>query len=184
MSGDVWLTSTEPIELKIRSVSGDVNARGPRFDALSASTTSGDLRIVADLGDRPDHTISSVSGDVDITTASPLRVDTQTVTGDVRASGTRLAEGGRGRRSLVVGAQHRPVGADDVGRHPAARGRGHGRDGVGRVGRAGRPRRPEAPIAPPARRPAVPVAPDAPAALPPRCPRRRRSRSSPRPRRP
>ncbi len=104
MSGDVWLTSTEPIELKVRSVSGDVNVRGPRFDALSASTTSGDVRVVADLGERPDHTISSVSGDVDITTSSPVRVDTQTVTGDVRASGTRLAEGGRGRRSLVVGA--------------------------------------------------------------------------------
>ena len=48
--------------------------------------------------------ISSVSGDVELTTSSDVRVDTQSVTGDVHATGTRFAEGGRGRRTLVVGA--------------------------------------------------------------------------------
>ena len=104
MSGDVWLTATAAIEVKARSVSGDVNLRGTRFDVLAASTTSGDIRVTADLGDRQDHLVSSVSGDVDITTASPIRLETQTITGDVRASGTRLAEGGRGRRAMVIGA--------------------------------------------------------------------------------
>ena len=104
MSGDVWLTATAAIEAKVRSVSGDVNLRGTRFDALVASTTSGDVRLTGELGPRQDHLISSVSGDVDITTSSPVRVDTQTITGDVRGSGTSLAQGGRGRRSLVVGA--------------------------------------------------------------------------------
>ncbi len=103
MSGDVAVVATAPIELRARSVSGDLVVSGPRFDALAASSTSGDIRVDAAFGDAQDHVISSVSGDVELTTSSPVRVDTQSVTGDVRASGTRFAEGGRGRRTLVVG---------------------------------------------------------------------------------
>ena len=104
MSGDVEVVATAPIELRARSVSGDLEVRGSRFDALAASSTSGDIRVEAALGAGQDHVISSVSGDVELTTSSDVRVDTQSVTGDVHATGTRFAEGGRGRRTLVVGA--------------------------------------------------------------------------------
>ncbi len=104
MSGDVEVVATAPIELRARSVSGDLAVRGSRFDALAASSTSGDIRVDAALGAGRDHVISSVSGDVDLTTSSAVRVNTQSVTGDVHATGTRFAEGGRGRRTLVVGA--------------------------------------------------------------------------------
>ena len=104
MSGDVEVVATAPIELRARSVSGDLEVRGSRFDALAASSTSGDIRVDAALGAGQDHVISSVSGDVELTTSSDVRVDTQSVTGDVQATGTRFAEGGRGRRTLVVGA--------------------------------------------------------------------------------
>ena len=104
MSGDVEVVATAPIELRARSVSGDLEVRGSRFDALAASSTSGDIRVDAALGAGQDHVISSVSGDVELTTSSDVRVDTQSVTGDVHATGTRFAEGGRGRRTLVVGA--------------------------------------------------------------------------------
>ncbi len=104
MSGDVEVVATAPIELRARSVSGDLDVRGSRFDALTASSTSGDIRVDAALGAGQDHVISSVSGDVELTTSSDVRVDTQSVTGDVHATGTRFAEGGRGRRTLVVGA--------------------------------------------------------------------------------
>jgi Toastrack DUF4097 len=104
MSGDVEVVATAPIELRARSVSGDLDVRGSRFDALAASSTSGDIRVDGALGAGQDHVISSVSGDVELTTSSDVRVDTQSVTGDVQATGTRFAEGGRGRRTLVVGA--------------------------------------------------------------------------------
>jgi hypothetical protein len=104
MSGDVDVVAAAPIELRARSVSGDLAVRGPRFDALAASSTSGDIRVDAAFGAGEDHVISSVSGDVELTTSSAVRVSTQSVTGDVHATGTRFAEGGRGRRTLVVGA--------------------------------------------------------------------------------
>ena len=104
MSGDVEVVATAPIELRARSVSGDLAVRGSRFDALAASSTSGDIRVEAALGAGQDHVISSVSGDVELTTSSAVRVNTQSVTGDVHATGTRFAEGGRGRRTLVMGA--------------------------------------------------------------------------------
>ena len=103
MSGDVWLTATAAIEAKVRSVSGDVNLRGTRFDVLVASTTSGDVSLTGDLGQRQDHVISSVSGDVEITTSSPVRVDTQTITGTSpgAAPGSPRAAAADGRSSSV-----------------------------------------------------------------------------------
>ena len=68
MSGDVEVVATAPIELRARSVSGDLAVRGSRFDALAASSTSGDIRVDAALGAGQDHVISSVSGDVELTT--------------------------------------------------------------------------------------------------------------------
>ena len=104
MSGDIKLEASAAIEARVRSVSGDLTLHAPTFEVLSASTTSGDVRITGALGVGGDHVISSVSGDVDLKTASEVRVDTQSITGDVRAIGTWVTEGGRGRRTLVVGA--------------------------------------------------------------------------------
>ena len=104
MSGDIKLLASTAIEARARSVSGDLTLHAPLFDQLSASTTSGDVRIQGALGEGGDHVISSMSGDVDLSTPSEVRVDTQSITGDVRAIGTWVTEGGRGRRTLVVGA--------------------------------------------------------------------------------
>jgi hypothetical protein len=104
MSGDIKVEASAAVEVRARSVSGDLTLRAPRFERLSASSTSGDVRIAGALGDRGEHVVSSVSGDVDLTTASEVRVETKSITGDVRAIGTWVTEGGRGRRTLVVGA--------------------------------------------------------------------------------
>ena len=104
MSGDIKVVASAAVDVRARSVSGDLTLRAPRFDGLSASTTSGDVRITGSLGDRGDHVVSSVSGDVELATSSEVSVSTQSITGDVRAVGTWVTEGGRGRRTLVVGA--------------------------------------------------------------------------------
>ncbi len=103
MSGDAILEASGAVALTARTVSGDLRVRAPMLDSVKASTTSGDVRIEGDLGAGSDHAISSVSGDVEIVTASPVRLDTQTIAGDVRATGPHVSEGGRGRRVLVVG---------------------------------------------------------------------------------
>jgi hypothetical protein len=103
MSGDAILEAAGAVALTARTVSGDLRVRAPRLDAVRASTTSGDVHIEGDLDAGSAHVISSVSGDVEIVTASPVRLDTQTIAGDVRATGSHVSEGGRGRRVLVVG---------------------------------------------------------------------------------
>ncbi len=103
MSGDATLEVSAAISLAARTVSGDLRVRAPRLEAVDASTTSGDVRIEADLAEGARHSISSVSGDVEVVTGSPVRLEAQTIAGDVRASGPHSAEGGRGRRTLVVG---------------------------------------------------------------------------------
>jgi len=103
MSGDVALHAGAPIDLQARSVSGTLDLGAPRLERLAASTTSGDIRVQADLSARGEHTLSSVSGDVELATASPIRATTQSITGDLRVAGEHRVEGGRGGRTVVVG---------------------------------------------------------------------------------
>lgn len=103
MSGNAVVEASGPLSLTARTVSGDLRVRAPLIETLEASSVSGDVRIEAALGDGAGHAISSVSGDVDLVTTSPVRVETQTIAGDVRATGLHAAEGGRGRRTLILG---------------------------------------------------------------------------------
>jgi predicted component of type VI protein secretion system len=103
MSGDAVVEASGSIALGARTVSGDLRVRAPRLEVIEASSTSGDVRVEAELAGGARHSLSSVSGDVDVVTDSPVRLEAQTITGDVRASGLHAAEGGRGRRTLVVG---------------------------------------------------------------------------------
>ena len=103
MSGDAMVEASGTIALGARTVSGDLRVRAPRLEVIEASSTSGDLRVEAGLAVGARHSLSSVSGDVDVVTDSPVRLEAQTITGDVRATGPHAAEGGRGRRTLVVG---------------------------------------------------------------------------------
>jgi hypothetical protein len=103
MSGDVELESTAAIDLSARSVSGDLRLRAPRIGSLVASTTSGDVHLEAALMAGGTHRLSSVSGDIELVTGSPVAVATESITGDVRVSGRHTASGSRNHRSIVVG---------------------------------------------------------------------------------
>jgi len=103
MSGDAVIDASVAIALGARTVSGDLRVGAPRLEVIDASSTSGDVRLEADLAAGARHVISSVSGDVEVVTGSPVRLEAQTIAGDVRATGPHRAEGSRGRRTLVVG---------------------------------------------------------------------------------
>ncbi len=103
MSGDAVIDASVAIALGARTVSGDLRVHAPGLEVIDASSTSGDIRVEADLSPGARHVISSVSGDVEVATGSPVRLEAQTIAGDIRASGPHRAEGGRGRRTLVVG---------------------------------------------------------------------------------
>jgi DUF4097 and DUF4098 domain-containing protein YvlB len=109
MSGDVILTGEGSLAVTARTVSGDLRLTAPLLDGLDLASTSGDVRVEGDLRAGRKHVIASVSGDVQLATGSPVRVETQTIAGDVRSTGPHRTEGGRGRRTVVVGAGSTPV---------------------------------------------------------------------------
>ena len=104
MSGDARIEATVPLAVTARTVSGDVRVRAPRVLVLDAATTSGDVEIDAALADASAHTVTSVSGDVRLITGSEVRVEMQSVAGDVKASMPHRTEGSRGRRTVIVGS--------------------------------------------------------------------------------
>ena len=109
MSGDVVLTGEGPLAVTARTVSGDLRLTAPLLDGLDLASTSGDIRVEGELRAGGKHVIASVSGDVQLETRSPVRIETRTIAGDVRSTGPHRTEGGRGRRTVVLGTGSVPV---------------------------------------------------------------------------
>jgi hypothetical protein len=109
MSGDALVTGGGSLAVTARTVSGDMRLTAPMLDGLDLASTSGDVRLEGAMRVGGKHVITSVSGDVHLTTASPVRVETRTVAGDVRSTGPHRTEGGRGRRTVIVGAGSTPI---------------------------------------------------------------------------
>jgi hypothetical protein len=102
VSGDVLIRLDGPTGLAVKTVSGDAVIEGGRADRFAYTSTSGDLRLISELGDGP-HAIQTVSGDAVVTTRNGIRVAAQTVTGDLSSEMPHSSEGRPGRRSLIVG---------------------------------------------------------------------------------
>ncbi len=83
MSGDVGIHASDAVDVDGRSVSGEVTLRAPRFRSLRLGSTSGDLAVLGEL-DPGAHDIQTISGDTVLTTQTGMRLETSTVTGDVR----------------------------------------------------------------------------------------------------
>ncbi|MHB8892631.1 MAG: DUF4097 family beta strand repeat-containing protein [Candidatus Limnocylindrales bacterium] len=108
LSGDLEATGIRGAS-RWTTASGDLRLTASLLDGLDLATTSGDVRVEGELRSGGKHAIASVSGDVDLATPSPIRVETRTIAGDVHVTGPHRTEGGRGRRIVVVGAGSIPV---------------------------------------------------------------------------
>jgi len=102
-SGDVNVTAAAPIELTAKSVSGDIQARAPRFERVAIETISGDADLSGAFAAGPVHAISTVAGDVTLGVAGGLTLEARTVSGDVECSHPDRRSGDGRRRPLVVG---------------------------------------------------------------------------------
>ena len=103
VSGDIDLEGQAPIDLSMRSVSGDVRVRVPRLRRLDMTTTSGDLWLDAELaGDGP-FALRSISGDATIVGRSGFRVEAESITGDLSSELPGKRESMPGRRVMTVG---------------------------------------------------------------------------------
>ena len=103
VSGDVDIEGQAPLDLTTRSISGDIRVRVPRLRRLDMGTTSGDIWLDAEMaGDGP-FTLRSISGDVTIVGRSGLRVEAETITGDISSELGNRRESMPGRRVMIVG---------------------------------------------------------------------------------
>jgi hypothetical protein len=103
VSGDTTIDLDGAATLTVRSVSGDLEVRGGRIDTLRLATTSGDIRVDSELSSGADHSIETLSGDVELLADGGVRVDARTVSGDLSSDLPHRTEGRMGRRALIVG---------------------------------------------------------------------------------
>ncbi|MEO8469592.1 MAG: DUF4097 family beta strand repeat-containing protein [Chloroflexota bacterium] len=109
VSGDTHITANGPLDLRARSISGDVTLLGPRLGRATLETTSGDVRMDALLQGPGPFEIQTVSGDATIVGRSGLSVEARTVTGDLRSELPNRRDSGRGRKVLIVGDGATPL---------------------------------------------------------------------------
>jgi hypothetical protein len=103
VSGGIRLSGPGPVKIRARTVSGEADVEAATIRALNLATTSGDVRVKGAFEANGEHRISTVSGDVQLAVDGGVRVDASTISGDIASDVPHRSEGGRGRRSLVVG---------------------------------------------------------------------------------
>lgn len=103
VSGEIELAGQAPLDLAAKSVSGDVHIRVPSLRRLDLGTTSGDIRLDAELaGDGP-FAVRTISGDVTVVGRGGFRVEAESITGDLSSDLPNKRETQPGRKVLVVG---------------------------------------------------------------------------------
>ena len=75
VSGDAEVNADEPIEADVNSTSGDLQVTGPLLRATKLRTVSGDVEVRGGFEAGAMHGIETVSGDVDIESATGLTVE-------------------------------------------------------------------------------------------------------------
>jgi hypothetical protein len=103
VSGDARIEAVGALDLRARTISGDLSVRAPRLGKAEIGTTSGDVRVDALLAGPGPFGIETVSGDATIVGRMGLRIEARTVTGDMRSELPHRREAGPGRKQLVVG---------------------------------------------------------------------------------
>ncbi len=102
-SGDVHVTAAAPLTLSVHSISGDVEAIAPRFERVAIETVSGDAELAGAFAGGTVHTVSTVSGDVELSVVGGLVLEVKTVSGDVDCAHPDRRSGDGRRQPLVIG---------------------------------------------------------------------------------
>jgi hypothetical protein len=139
VSGDISLTAVRPAEVNLTSTSGDVEAFAETFDPVRLKTVSGDMSLRGKFATSSQHTVESVSGDLEIEAFNGLTVDTKrgldlskrekrpmvsgdgraslrfrSLSGDVRLSGLSPAQSASGEWETTHAPEPEPVHAESM----------------------------------------------------------------------
>jgi hypothetical protein len=102
VSGDT-LVAGDDLDLRATTTSGDLSVHVERFRSARVRSVSGDVRLAGAFDAGPEHSVESVSGDLEIAPTNGLTVGTTSVSGDVHSELPSRRESGRGRKSIAVG---------------------------------------------------------------------------------
>ncbi|HEX7197529.1 MAG TPA: DUF4097 family beta strand repeat-containing protein [Candidatus Limnocylindria bacterium] len=104
VSGDVSLRAEAALtSLDVNTVSGDVSAIAPRIEELRVATVSGDVEVEGHLTDGPGHRVETVSGDLSIGAGENLTVEVRGLSTDADIRLPHRSEGSRDRRRYIIG---------------------------------------------------------------------------------
>jgi hypothetical protein len=103
VSGEIDLDGQAPVDLAAKTVSGDVDVRVPTLRKLDLGTTSGDMKVDAELTGQGPFAIRTISGDAIVVGRSGFRVEAESVTGDLSSDLPGKRESMPGRKILIVG---------------------------------------------------------------------------------
>jgi hypothetical protein len=102
VSGDTLVGGTD-VDLRATTTSGDVSAHFDRFRTARIRSVSGDVRLAGAFDADAEHSVESVSGDLEIAPTNGVTVGMTSVSGSVHSELPHRRENGRGRRSVAVG---------------------------------------------------------------------------------
>ena len=77
VSGDVRVTAVKPVEISVNTTSGDAEVSAPLFQPVRMKTVSGDMSVKGGFAPGPQHSVESVSGDLNIESTTGLTVDSK-----------------------------------------------------------------------------------------------------------
>jgi hypothetical protein len=77
VSGDLQLLAGDATEANLTTTSGDIEAEARMFSPVRVKTVSGDVELRGRFAPGPQHTVETVSGDLDIDVRGGLTVDTK-----------------------------------------------------------------------------------------------------------
>lgn len=103
VSGDVRVVTDAGLDLKAQTISGDVSVRASRLGRAEIATTSGDVRLDAALSGSGPFRIETISGDATIVGRTGIRVESQSITGEVVSDLPHRRGSAPGRKAIVLG---------------------------------------------------------------------------------
>ena len=103
VSGDVEVVGRGNATLVVRTVSGDVSLMADTVHGLALSTASGDIELAGRFDPDGRFAIETVSGDTRLSPANDIRIEMDTISGDLDSRLDSRREDAAGRRVLVVG---------------------------------------------------------------------------------
>lgn len=102
VSGSVLIRGSV-IALDSTTTSGDLSVGAERIASVRARSVSGDLRLSGLLAASGEHSIESISGDLELAPSGGVTVRMTAISGSVHSELPHRRESNGGRRSIVVG---------------------------------------------------------------------------------